>query len=511
LRMTKVMKSGNSSWKIHENPELAKLLEKFEEELRSLRSGNQELPAEKKLPGTALSLKTNGTSEENNHIRSSYEQLAVDLTDELTRINEVLILSRVAYLNMMEDLDESNRALREANIRLARQGKKNKKAKKRLKKSEKIFRTLLNSSPEAILKMDLDGKIEDLSRITPGIFGFEKKRELKKKSLLDFVLIGDRKRIQDEFMVLRSEGAIRNFETTLVKRDNSTFTAEISLNMVQNRNDKPVAYIAIVHDVSVKRKTDVQMIHNARLISLGEMATGIAHEINQPLNTISLTLDNILYEINQLETADKEYFKTKSEKIFNNIYRIRNIIEHIRDFSRYQDDHRLVPFDLHKSITDAVSLISEELKNKEIELQTDFETTESHVLGNVFKFEQVILNLLANSKDALEEKRHAIQDTTGLYIRIHTFSEKSFVFVALEDNGVGIKTGDADKVLLPFYTTKEEGKGTGLGLSISYGIIKEMGGTFEIKSKEGTGTTVLIKIPAVKYDPSANAEGRPEN
>jgi PAS domain S-box-containing protein len=502
--MTKETTSGKGSLKINENSELAKLLEKFGEELHQLRAGGHE------SQGTAPSVKSNGTTEVNNHVRSAYEQLAVDLTDELTGISETLILSRVAYLNMMEDLDEANKALSDANIKLAQQGKKSKRAKKRLKKSEKIFRALLNSSPEAILKMDLDGKVEDLSRIAPGVFGFEKKRELKRKSLLDFVLIGDRKQIQDEFMGLRSEGAIRNFETTLVKKDNSTFIAEISLNLVQNRKGKPVAYIAIVRDVSVKRKMDVQMIHNARLISLGEMATGIAHEINQPLNTISLTMDNILFEINQLESANQDYFKTKSEKIFNNIYRIRNIIEHIRDFSRYQDDHRMVPFDLHKSITDAVSLISEELKNKEIELQTDFETTESHVQGNVFKFEQVILNLLANSKDALEEKRHAIDDATGLYIRIHTFTEKSFVFVALEDNGVGIKPEDADKVLLPFYSTKEEGKGTGLGLSISYGIIKEMGGTFEIKSKPGAGTTVMIRLPVVKHDLSANPGDEPQ-
>jgi PAS domain S-box-containing protein len=439
--------------------------------------------------------------EELRRIRQSYQKRVAEITAALNKANEELVHSRIAYLNMMQDTVEANETLRVSNIKIRKQSKKRKMAEKLLKKSEKMFRTLMNASPEAIIKMGLDGTINDISQITPEIFGFEKKKELRGRLFWDFVIPGDLEKIRRVFKETHSKELIQDLETTLVKNDKSTFTAEISLTLVGKHDGEPKAYMAIIRDVSSRKKMDVQLIHNARLVSLGEMATGIAHEINQPLNTISLTLDNFLYEINQVESIDKSYFKTKSDKIFDNIYRIRDIIEHIRDFSRYQDDHLLVAFDLHKSITNAISMISEEFKFKEIDLITDFEKTDSHVLGNVFKFEQVILNLMTNAKDALDEKKKSAPDDVRSYVKIHTFSEGEYIYVAVEDNGSGINPADLDKILLPFFSTKEEGKGTGLGLSISYGIIKEMNGTFEVQSKPGVGTTMMIRLPLEKRQP----------
>jgi len=439
------------------------------------------------------------------HTKRSYEHRITELTAALEKANEELVNSRLAYLNMMQDSVEANNTLKVSNRKLIKQSKKRKKAEKLLKKSEKMFRTLLNASPEAIIQMDIDSTINDLSHITTEIFGFKTKDELKGKLFWDFVLPGERKKIQGIFKKTLSKGPVQDIETTLVKNDKSKFTAEISLTLIEKHNGDPKAYMAIIRDVTLRKKMDVQLIHNARLVSLGEMATGIAHEINQPLNTISLTLDNFLYEVNRIASIDKSYFKTKSDKIFDNIYRIRDIIEHIRDFSRYQDDHLLVTFDLHKSINNAISMISEEFKIKEIDLVTDFEKTDSHVLGNEYKFEQVILNLLTNAKDALDEKKKSGLDDTRSYVKIHTFSDGKFIFVAVEDNGSGIKASEIDKVLLPFYSTKEEGKGTGLGLSISYGIIKEMNGTFEVQSKPGVGTTMLIRLPLSTISSTAPA------
>jgi PAS domain S-box-containing protein len=444
---------------------------------------------------------THRVEEELKRMQKSYEQRIAKITASLNKANEELVLSRIAYLNMMQDTVEANSTLKVSNEKLIKQSKKRKKAEKLLKKSESMFRMLLNASPEAIIKMELDGTIKDLSHITTEIFGFKKKNELKGKLFWDFVIPGERMKIQEIFQEALSKRSIQDVETTLLKNDESTFRAEISLTLVEKNNRAPNAYMAIIRDITSRKRMDVQLIHNARLVSLGEMATGIAHEINQPLNTISLTLDNFLYEINRIESIDKNYLKAKSDKIFDNIYKIRDIIEHIRDFSRYQDDHSMVAFDLHKSITNAISMISEEFKFKEIDLMTDFEKTDSHVLGNVYKFEQVILNLLTNAKDALDEKKKSRVDDIRSYVKIHTFSEDQFVFVAVEDNGCGIQPGELDKVLLPFYSTKEEGKGTGLGLSISYGIIKEMNGTFEVQSKPGVGTTMLIRLPLEKREP----------
>ena len=390
---------------------------------------------------------------------------------------------------------ETGRVIDEANQTLTDKERKRKKSGKKPKKSEKIFKRLLKASPEALIHMDLEGMLMGFSSLTLELFGINKKSELKGKSIRDFLAPGESGNLDKIFKELLSSKKIQTIEIRLQRNNGTCFEAEISLTVVEKRDHQPKTILAIFRDISVRKNMDIQFIHNARLMSLGEMATGIAHEINQPLNTISLSLDNFLYEINKIESIDKNYFQSKSAKIFDNIYRIRNIIEHIRDFSRYQDDHVLAPFDLHKSITNATSMISEEFRHKEIYLVTEFDTQESYVLGNIFKFEQVVLNLLVNSKDAIEEKRKQGVNEPRFYVRIHTFSEGDFVFVAVEDNGCGIEAGETEKVFIPFYSTKDTGKGAGLGLSITYGIVREMSGTCEIQSKPGIGTTVLIRIP----------------
>lgn len=140
-------------------------------------------------------------------------------------------------------------------------------------------------------------------------------------------------------------------------------------------------------------------------------------------------------------------------------------------------------------------MISEQIEHKGIELTFKNGKGIPMIKGNPYRFEQVILNLLVNAKDAIEEKQKKQQKEFDKKIEISSeFSEK-LITVEVKDNGTGIDQKDIDKVLLPFYTTKEPGYGTGLGLSISYGIIKELGGEIEVQSKLNFGTSVLIKIP----------------
>jgi len=231
------------------------------------------------------------------------------------------------------------------------------------------------------------------------------------------------------------------------------------------------------------------------MASLGEMATGIAHEINQPLNIITLSIENIFYEFNTKKTIDEDYFLKKSNKIFENVTRIKNIIDHVRAFSRDQDEYMLTSFDISDSINNAVSMVSEQFKHRGFKLLLEFDETVPPIIGNTFKFEQVILNLLINAKDAIEEKRKLqIIEESGI-ITIRTIHKEEDIIIEVEDNGIGIKAKELNKIMLPFYSTKEVGKGTGLGLSISFGIIKEMNGNIEVKSKENKGTTMQIIVP----------------
>ena len=380
-------------------------------------------------------------------------------------------------------------------LALVRDISKRKQAQEALVQSEAMFRKLLRTSPEAIIRMDLKSRITAFSDVAPRILGYEDSFNLTSLPFIQFISDNDKKKMREILKKIQSEGMIQNLELELVKNDKSAFIGEISLALIEESDGNPNGYIAIVRDITSRKIMEMQMIHNARMLSLGEMAAGIAHEINQPLNIISITLENLMVEMLEDHAPDKTYIKTKSEKIFDNITRMRNIIDHIRSFSREHDDLIHGIFDLHDGITNAISMVAEQFRHRVIELILDFDKTIKPFPGDIYKFEQVILNLLTNAKDAIEEKQKSSKTSGKKFVRILTHQDEKFIYVEVEDNGIGIKSTELEKVLIPFYTTKETGKGTGLGLSISYGIIKEMQGTVVISSKRMSGTSVLITLP----------------
>lgn len=370
-----------------------------------------------------------------------------------------------------------------------------KKTEKELIESENMYRTLLDASPEGILIINLTGHISEVSGITPEIFGTESKQELIGKHFLYFVHKESRQKVRSVIEKTMIEGLEQDVEFFLTKANGKQFVGEVSTTLIQEANGRPSSFMAIVRDISQRKEIEKQLIHTERMAGLGEMATGIAHEINQPLNTISMSLDNMLLEISRNKGGEYHYLAKKINKIFESIHRISKIIDHIRVFSRDHDD---IPsaFDVNESIRNALSMISEQCRHKGIDLVNDLAGNLPFIYGNTFKFEQVILNLVINAKDALEEKK--LRTDFSKEIRIKTSQDDHHILVEVIDNGVGIKEEDLANVMLPFYSTKEEGKGTGMGLAISFGIIKEMKGNIDIRSEVLGGTSVSISLPIDK-------------
>jgi signal transduction histidine kinase len=143
-------------------------------------------------------------------------------------------------------------------------------------------------------------------------------------------------------------------------------------------------------------------------------------------------------------------------------------------------------------------MISEQFKHKGIHFVLNLDRTLPHPVGNTYKFEQVIVNLIINAKDAIDEKENFLKEDFAKVVEICSSLEDQHICVEVKDNGIGIEPTDIDKVMLPFYSTKKEGVGTGLGLSISFGIIRDMKGTIEIQSERLKGTTIRIMIPVKK-------------
>lgn len=207
-----------------------------------------------------------------------------------------------------------------------------------------------------------------------------------------------------------------------------------------------------------------------------------------------MVLDKILFETARNEKVDIEFIKEKSDKIFENIIRIRNIIDHIRAFSRSHEEYVLSAFNVNTSIENAVSMIREQFNHMGIDLNLQLDSEIPQLVGNTYKFEQVIVNLLANAKDAVVEKKNLVAEYNTLNIAIKSYKVNESIIVEINDDGIGISDEDLNNVMLPFYTTKEEGKGTGLGLSICYQIIKEMGGTIDIMSNRMFGTKIKLEL-----------------
>ncbi len=355
--------------------------------------------------------------------------------------------------------------------------------------SDNMFKTLLDSSPEGILVIDLSGHIMEASSIALEIFGTENKHDLLNRHFLRFIHKESRKKVRKVIERTISEGFEQHVEFILTKIDQKQFIGEISTTLIQDSSGMPGSFMTIVRDVSHRKEMEKQLIHTEQMAGLGEMATGIAHEINQPLNTISISLENMLQEISKTESS--QYFVGKIQKIFENIHRIDKIIDHIRTFSRDQDDYIPTAFDINESIRNALSMVTVQYKHRDIDLITDLSDHLSMIIGNTFRFEQVILNLIINAKDALEERE--LHEEFDKEIKISTRQDDHTIYVEVSDNGIGIKKEDIDNILLPFYSTKEQG--TGMGLSISFGIIKKMKGNIAILSKGHGGTTIQITLP----------------
>jgi signal transduction histidine kinase len=248
---------------------------------------------------------------------------------------------------------------------------------------------------------------------------------------------------------------------------------------------------------ALKKQEEQQQIimHQSSLTSLGELAAGIAHEINQPVQNISLSAESIKYELDE-EEANKSFLNQSVNEIFEDIVRVRQIVDHIRIFSSGQKDEVEEEFDVSECVRAATSMIGSQYANHHIKLEMKLSEELPTVLGNPHKLEQVIHNLLYNAKDAVEERKQT-DESLKMQVSIETFAKEKQVYLCIKDNGVGISPSRKTDIFLPFVTSKQLGKGTGLGLSISYSLIKEMNGRIEVNSEPNIGTSMIVILPMV--------------
>lgn len=235
------------------------------------------------------------------------------------------------------------------------------------------------------------------------------------------------------------------------------------------------------------RDKQEQLVQAGKLATLGELTTGVAHELNNPLNNIGLFVGNAI-DLMELGSVDRERFLAELENAMQQVRKASEIISHLRTFGRAAPVTR-EPVTINEVIQRAVSLMQEQMRLRQIDLKINLCDSDPVVIGNAIQLEQVFINLLTNARDAVAASEQRV-------ISIDCAISGEVVELAFSDTGPGIPSGMEQRIFDPFFTTKEVGKGTGLGLSITYGILKEHHGTIIVKKKPpGEGATFVIQLP----------------
>jgi len=242
-----------------------------------------------------------------------------------------------------------------------------------------------------------------------------------------------------------------------------------------------------------------QLVQAGKLATLGTMAAGMAHEINQPLNVIQICADIILKMINKGISIRNEELVKMARDIIDNVTRAADVIKHVRDFSRQpgQSGRDLKKLMINDPIKDVFKVLGHQISVHSIQLSLELDPGIPEIRAEHNRLEQVFINLVTNAIDSMDENDEKKGGRAEKILRIKTYAKENQVVVEVSDTGLGMNEEVKQKIFEPFFTTKETGKGTGLGTSISFGIIKDYGGTIEIESEYGKGATFIIRFPAI--------------
>ena len=261
---------------------------------------------------------------------------------------------------------------------------------------------------------------------------------------------------------------------------------------------------AQISQVLEARELQLQILRSARLVSLGQMAAGMAHELNQPLTALSATAEGILLRQQEDMEIAPERLQGMMEHMLRLVERMVDTIQHLRIFSRDTSKEPGALLMVNEVVQSALELIQTQLKSRGIDLELDLGEELPEVLGHPHPLEQVLLNLLSNARDALDKKEAQLEGggKSGwgklLSIRTRHDTEAGQIILEVEDQGTGIDAEDQQRLFEPFFTTKEPDKGTGLGLSLAYAIVKDHGGEIECQSQERKGTLFRVRLPVAE-------------
>jgi two-component system NtrC family sensor kinase len=324
------------------------------------------------------------------------------------------------------------------------------------------------------------------------MYGASSKEELSGMNAFEFIAPHDRERAVRNAGRVLEHGRGDNIEYTLVRADGSEYPGELSASLLRDASGNPVGFVAVVRDVTERKKAEqdkerMQEQHHltARLATVGQLAAGVAHELNNPLAAVQ-GFAQLLNDRKDLE----ESIRSDIECIFNEAKRATKITANLLSFARkHRPEKRLVS--INEVVEKSLELHAYRMRVNNIEMETELASDLPVTMADFHQLQQVFVNIITNAEQAMTEAHGKGK------LSVESTLAGDTIRVALADDGPGIPPEALDSVFEPFYTTKEVGKGTGLGLDICRGIVEGHGGSMRVICQAGEGTTFVIEIPVV--------------
>jgi|GEM_PF-2038442 PAS domain S-box-containing protein len=359
-------------------------------------------------------------------------------------------------------------------------------------RSQEQLRKVFFAAADAIVSTDTQGRMTLWGGGCERLFGY-RAEEILGEPVNRLLAPGVPSALVREMESVAREAGRWEGETQFSSKDGRVFSGWCVATNLRDEDGTVTGYLHVIRDVTEKKQMELKLIRSEKLASVGELAAGVAHEINNPLSGILSNAEFLQEEIPEEEEERHEEIR----EIIRNSERIRVIVRDLLSFSRQKEDEEFSSVSVPAVIQASLNLTGHQMELDNIKIVREIPDGLPFVRGSANRIEQVFINILSNARYALNKKYPADHPDKLLEIKASVVLKggRPHVRTEFKDHGTGIPRHLIDRVMDPFFTTKEQGKGTGLGMSISSNIVNEHGGTLELESEEGRYTRVIVDLP----------------
>lgn len=352
-----------------------------------------------------------------------------------------------------------------------------------LEVSECKYRGIFEASRDLIAVVSPSGVILEINPAGREMLNIGPGETLDSISFIDF--FDSKLEWENIASALETTGLVPDTEIKLNRRDGSSLSIIMGSTAQTDKDGRVTSLHFAAKDVSHRRAMEQRLLMADKLASIGQLAAGIAHEINNPL-TIILGYTQLLLR----QEEEGTQYHTDHKKIEKAAVACKTIVSDLLSFSRTGESSKKGVGHIHKAFKEVLSVMQNQLSVEGVEITTDFDPNLPDMIMDIGKIKQVLMNLLMNAQQAIG-KNGMIE------IRTRYVQADAKAHVEVRDTGCGIDTEDLPRIFDPFFTTKGTGEGTGLGLSVSYGIVKDHGGEIKVESKPGQGCLFTLVLPVI--------------